>query len=138
MQQTISINSHPQDAYRRQNVMTANSLDLIVLLYDALKKNIMRGKKGIIKNNAYFAHTHLMKAQEILTELVNCLDMNYEISEDLLNLYEFFIINIGEANLKKDAAPLEPVIEMVETLRSAWAEISVSNKGSLYASEGQG
>ena len=118
--------------------MTANSLDLIVLLYDALKKNIMRGKKGIIKNNAYFAHTHLMKAQEILTELVNCLDMNYEISEDLLNLYEFFIINIGEANLKKDPAPLEPVIEMVETLRSAWAEISVSNKGSLYASEGQG
>jgi len=137
MQQTIMINSRPQDVYRRQNVMTANSLDLIVLLYDALKKNILLGKKGIIKKDAYAAHTHLMKAQEILTELVNSLDMNYEISEDLLNLYEFFIINIGDANLKKDPEPLNPVIEMVETLRSAWAEISVSNKGNLYASEGQ-
>jgi flagellar protein FliS len=137
MQQTITINSRPQDAYRRQNVMTANSLDLIVLLYDALKKNIVLGKKGIIKKDAYSAHTHLMKAQQILTEMVNSLDMNYEISENLLDLYEFFIINIGEANIKKDPEPLEPVIEMVESLRSAWYEISISNKGSLYASEGQ-
>ena len=118
--------------------MTANSLDLIVLLYDALKKNIILGKKGIIKDNAFTAHSHLMKAQEILVELVNSLDMNYEISENLLDLYEFFIINIGDANLKKDPQLLEPVIEMVEELRAAWSEISISNKGSLYAaSEGQ-
>ena len=137
MQQTVLINSRPQEAYLKQNVMTANSVDLIVLLYDALKKNVILGQRGINKNNAGSAHKHLMRAQEILTELVNSLDMNYPIAEELLSLYDFFLRNLEDANLRKDAAPLGPVIEMVEELRSAWEEISKSSKGSLYVSEEQ-
>ena len=137
MQQMVMINSRPQDAYRRQDVLTANSLDLIVMLYDALKKNIILGRKGIRKQDAHMAHNHLVKAQEIVTELVTSLDMSYQISEDLLSIYEFILKNLEYSNLHKDAETLEPVIEIVDELRSAWAEISVSNKGSLYASEGQ-
>ena len=137
MQQLIQINSHPQDAYRRQDILTANSLDLIVMLYDALKKNIVLGRKNIAKQNASAAHKHLVKAQEIVSELVNSLDMNYEIAEDLLSLYEFILRNLEDANLRKDSEPLEPLMEIVDELRSAWSEISESNKGSLYVREGQ-
>ena len=140
MQQMLSINSHPQDAYRRQDILTANALDLIVMLYDALKKNIVLGRKGINKKDAHAAHKHLMKAQEIVAELVNSLDMNYQISEELLSLYEFILRNLEYANLHKDAdttETLDPVIEIVDTLRSAWSEISVSNKGNLYVGEAQ-
>ena len=137
MQQIVSINSHPQDAYLKQNVMTARSIELIVMLYDALKKNIVLGQRGINKGDAGSAHKHLMKAQEIIAELVSSLDMNYPIAEELLNLYEFFINSLGDANIRKDPEPLGPVIEMVDDLRSAWDEISKSSKGSLYVSEGQ-
>ena len=137
MQQTIMLNSRPQDAYRKQDVMTASPTDLIVMLYDALKKNIVMGRRGIKNRNVPLAHRHLMKAQEIVTELVNSLDMNYEISEELLSIYEFILSNLEDANLQKDPAILDPVIEMIESLRSAWNEISVSNKGNLFMNEGQ-
>ena len=140
MQQMVQINSRPQDAYRRQDILTASSLDLIVMLYDALKKNIILGRKNINKQNASAAHKHLIKAQEIVAELVNSLDMNYQIAEDLLSLYEYMLKNLEYANLHKDAETtetLDPLVDIVEDLRSAWSEISESNKGSLYASEGQ-
>ena len=80
MQQMVMLNRRPQDAYRKQDVMTASSVDLIVMLYDALKKNIVLGRRGIMGRNVQAAHNHLIKAQEIVTELVNSLDMSYDIS----------------------------------------------------------
>ena len=137
MQQMVMINARPQDAYRRQDIMTASSVDLIVMLYDALKKNIILGKRGIAKKDIKIAHKHLLKAQEIVSELINCLDMNYPISDELLNLYEFALRNMEEANIHKDEAPLEPVIEMVDSLREAWKEISATNRGTMYLQEVQ-
>ncbi|MCL2226447.1 MAG: flagellar export chaperone FliS [Oscillospiraceae bacterium] len=137
MQQMVMINSRPQDAYRRQDVLTANATDLIVMLYDALKKNIILGKRNIQKNDVKAAHKHLMKAQEILTELINCLDMDYPISEELLNLYQFALDNIAEANIRKSVEPLAPVADMVDSLREAWKEISKTNQGAMYMQEVQ-
>ena len=135
MQQMVMINSRPQDAYRRQDVLTAGPVDLIVMLYDGLKKNIVLGKRGIIKKDIAGAHKHLMKAQMILTELINSLDMNYEISEELLDLYEFALRSLTEANMHKDAEPLDPVIEMVDSIRDAWKEIGANNRGTLQLGE---
>ena len=131
------INARPQDIYRRQDILTANSVDLIVMLYDALKKNIILAQRGIMKKDIQNAHRHLMKAQEIVSELINSLDMNYEISEELFALYEFVLRNLYDANHRKEQELLDPVIEMVDSLRSAWYEISLSNKGNLYAVEGK-
>ena len=135
MQQMVMINSRPQDAYRRQDVLTASSVDLIVMLYDALKKNVILGKRGIMKSDIQTAHKHLIKAQLIVTELINSLDMNYQISEELLNLYEFALRNLEEANLRKVAEPLEPVIELVDNIRDAWKEISGMNRGQIQLGE---
>ena len=135
MQQMVMLNSRPQDAYRRQDVLTAGPVDLIVMLYDGLKKNIILGKRGIIKKDVPGAHKHLIKAQLIITELINSLDMNYEISEDLLGLYEFALKSLEDANMHKDVEPLEPVIEMVDSFRDAWKEISVMSRGSMQLGE---
>ena len=137
MQQSALLQTRPQDAYKRQDILTANSIDLVVMLYDALKKNLILGKRKIAKNDIERAHNHLMKAQEIVSALINSLDMNYEISEDLFAIYEFILSSAEEANRKKDAAPIEPLIEIVEELRSAWDEIRMSVKGSMYMSEEQ-
>jgi flagellar protein FliS len=135
MQQIVTINSRPQDAYRRQDVLTASSGDLIVMLYDALKKNIVLGQRSIDKGDIIGAHRHLMKAQDIVSELINSLDMNYQISEELLTMYEFMLRKLQEANIRKDAEPLIPVIEMVDIIRGTWKEICVTNKGTTNLSE---
>jgi len=137
MQQMVLISSRPQEAYRRQDIMTASSVDLVVMLYDALKKNIVLGRRGIQKKDVQSAHKHLIKAQEIVSELITCLDMNYPISDELLSLYEFALSKIEEANVHKDEAPLAPVVEMVDSLREAWKEISAANRGTKYLQEVQ-
>ena len=131
MQPQVIINTRPQDAYRRQDILTANSVDLIVMLYDALKKNIVLGKRGIAKNDVQSAHKHLMKAQDIVSELMKSLDMNYEISDELLSIYSFALKNLADANIRKDAEPLEPVLEIVDDLRGAWAEVSGKIRGNV-------
>jgi len=135
MQQMVTLNSRPQDIYRRQDVLTAGPVDLIIMLYDALKKNIVLGKRSIIKKDVPGAHKSLIKAQMILTELINSLDMNYQISEDLLDLYEFALKSIADANMHKDIEPLDPVIEMVDSIRDAWKEISTMNRGQMQLGE---
>jgi len=132
MQQAVTVSSRPQDAYRKQNVLTASPLELVVMLYDALKKNLVLGQRKIAKYDINGAHNCLMKAHDIVDELVGSLDMSYQMSEELLALYEFMLRNIEDANVRKDPAPLEVVIEMVDELRGAWHEISVSSKGSLH------
>jgi len=135
MQQMVMLNTRPQDAYRRQDILTASPIDLVVMLYDALKRNIVMGKRGIASKNVPVAHKHLMKAQMILTELINSLDMNYEISEELLDLYEFALKSIADANMHKDESPLDPVLEMVDSIREAWKEISNSSRGTMQLGE---
>ena len=137
MQQMVMINQRPQDAYRRQDIMTASSVDLVVMLYDALKKNIILGKRGIQKKNTEVAHRHLIKAQEIVSELINCLDMSYPISDELLALYEYALKNIEDANMHKNEEPLAPIVEIVDSLREAWKEISATNRGTMYLQEVQ-
>ena len=135
MQQMVMINSRPQDAYRRQDVLTASSVDLIVMLYDALKKNVVLGRRGIMKEDIQTAHKHLIKAQLIVSELINSLDMSYEISKELLDLYEYALRNLEEANVKKDAEPLVPVIELIDSIREAWKEVSTMNRGNMSLGE---
>jgi len=117
--------------------MTASSADLIVMLYDALKKNIILGRRAIEKKDIAGAHKHLMKAQDIVSELINSLDMNYPISEELLTMYEYMLRHLQDANISKDAVPLEPVTEMVDSIRGAWKEICTNNKGTMSLSEEQ-
>jgi len=135
MQQMVMINTRPQDAYRKQDVLTAGPVDLIVMLYDALKKNIVLGKRGIMKNDIPGTHKYLMKAQMILTELINSLDMNYEISNELLDLYEYALRTVADANMQKNAEPLDPIIEMVDSIREAWKEISGMSRGQIQLGE---
>lgn len=135
MQQMMTLNRRPQDVYRKQDILTASPIDLIIMLYDALKRNILMGKRGIVNKNVPLAHKHLMKAQMILTELINSLDMNYEISNELLDLYEFALKSIADANIHKDTAPLDPVIEMVDSIREAWQEISKTSRGTMTLGE---
>jgi flagellin-specific chaperone FliS len=42
---------------------------------------------------------------------------------------------MGEANMRKDAEMLEPLVEIVDELRSAWSEIRLTSRGNVYLSE---
>lgn len=110
----------PQDAYRRQAILTASPIELIIMLYDGCRKNMLLAQRDIERHDPGQAHRHLTRAQDILGELVNCLDMRYPVAENLLDLYEFLLRRLAEINLSKEADGIPPLVEIVDTLRSAW------------------
>jgi flagellar protein FliS len=58
----------------------------------------------------------------VLLELMITLDQNIPISEHLTKLYDYFIDQLIEANVKKDAAPVDQVLTFLIELRDTWAE----------------
>lgn len=111
--------------YLKQSVMTASPAELIVMLFDACIKNLKLAAICLEDNKDYSgSHTHFVKTQEIIMELVNCLDSSVDLSTQLLDIYEFLLRTIREMNIKKDLSLLPDVIEILSSMRDTWQSIS--------------
>ena len=127
--------TNAQDTYKKQSVMTASPAELIVMLYEGLKRNMLLAKRAINKKDTNAAHNALMKALAIVEELVRSLDMSVPMSEDLNNLYEYMIRAICEINIKKDPELIDPLTDMIQELKEAWEAVSAENHGSMSIAE---
>jgi flagellar protein FliS len=113
--------------YLKQSVLTASPSELIVMLYDACIKNLKLAEIDIVDHSdPAAAHTHFFNAQKIIMELVNCLDTSYELSAQLLEIYEFLLKSIREMNIKKDLTLLPDVLDIIASIRDTWKQISKS------------
>jgi len=108
--------------YTTESLYTASSGELIVLLYNAEIKNIKAAILFIKAKNIQKSHEKLIRAKEIIYELISSLDESYAISKELKNLYEFFLKELTAANIKKEAEILENILPLVIQLRDTWIE----------------
>ena len=122
---------NPQETYLRQRILTASPIELVIMLYDGLRKEIKLGERSIGKNDPGGAHKHLIKAQTIVSELINSLDTSVELSEELFDIYEFLLIHLELANRQKDAAELSDLVEIVDNLKDGWKQIAEAQRGQL-------
>ncbi|MGI6175381.1 MAG: flagellar export chaperone FliS [Christensenellales bacterium] len=118
-----------QNKYVQQGVLTANPVELIVMLYDGCVKQMKKAKIAIGQNKPALAHECLGKAQKIILELVNCLNLEYPIAQDLMELYDFLLQEVIEINLEKDADRIDGVVGILADLRQAWSQITDAAKG---------
>ncbi len=113
-------------AYRRVEVETASAEKLIVMLYNGAIKHVEEGKRAIAAKDLRATHGHLLRAQEIVTELRGALDLSAgEIASNLDRIYDYLHHLLVQANLKKDAAPLDECLGHLRGLRDTWAELAV-------------
>ena len=121
----------PAETYKKQSALTATGVDLIIMLYDALKKFMILARRAIEKGDIQAAHDNITKSQLIVEELLTSLDMSYPISGELMILYDYILDRLKDANLKKVPEPLLEAMPIVDDLRSAWMEISAQNRGNV-------
>ena len=127
--------AQPLNAYKETSVKTASQGALIVMLYEEglkhigaaielLEKDIKEDPSRIEK-----ANTHILKAQEVVTELAASLNMDEggEIAKNLMSLYTFFLTQLSSANLEKKPDKLVSVRDMMKELLSAWSEVASSS-----------
>ncbi len=115
--------TNPYAQYRQQGVLTASPTELVVMLYEGCIKQLKLAKIHIEDKNIEGANNSFQRAQDIITELVMGLDFNYDIARELLNLYEFVQRAIIDMNISKDIKQVDPIIEILDDLRTAWVEV---------------
>jgi flagellar protein FliS len=110
------------DSYAQNSIFTASPEELTLMLYNGLVKFIMQAQYSIRENKADKAHDLIMRAQNIIIEFRETLDMNYELSEGLDLIYDYMYRRLIDANVKKDVNILEEVLGFAKELRETWSQ----------------
>lgn len=116
---------NPYQEYQSNQINTADPKQLIIMLYDGAIRFLDTAASYMGDFRTYDkANNNLLRAQDILTELMVSLDMEKggEIARNLLSLYIFMKKQLLEANLKKSAAEVHKVSAMLRDLRNAWEQ----------------
>lgn len=106
--------------YKQQSVMTMTSGDLLIALYDGMLKELGQARNSFRRNNYTDINRDLKKVQLMLGHLKSTLDFEYEVSNNLNALYDYFLDVVKKANLKKDPTGLDEVTQMIAELRDTF------------------
>jgi flagellar protein FliS len=121
---------NPYQQYRATKVETAGSVDLVVMLYQGAVRFIRLGIEAIERNDGKAAHENLVRAQDIVVELLGSL--NYEaggqIAGQLASVYDYCFRRLVTANVKKDVIPAREVVGIMRELGTAWQEIAAQQR----------
>lgn len=129
--------SNPYQAYQENSVLTAAPGDLTLMLYNGCLKFLNLAKKAIEEKNITEKNTNLQKAQNIINELMVTLNMDIEISKQMMALYDFVRTKLIEANVKNDLAALEEAESIMIEFRDIWKEVIKLNRQQTYTKDGQ-
>ena len=113
---------NPYQAYENNQVLFAKGGELTLLLYQGAIKFIEQAKLALGKNDLQRAGDRMIKAQNIISELMVTLNMDIEISKSLLLLYDYVKQRLIDANLNKDVKILNEVQGMLVELLETWTE----------------
>lgn len=127
------------EQYQNVQVMTADGVRLIIMLYEGVVRfnNSARlcMEKGDVEGRSY----NINRSFAIVSELANSLDMEQggEVAENLARLYEFSAHQLTTANAANDPAPLESVNRVFEELKAGWEAIAADRAGKGGDNEGR-
>lgn len=112
-------------AYQKNKYETASPHRLILMLYDGALANLRHAMQALDSGNAEAAKSHVLKTQDIISELASCLNVEQggDIAFNLRRLYLYALSRLAQANVRKDRSMLKEVEDIIADLRSAWAEI---------------
>lgn len=131
----MAANLTAQNAYKQNSVTTASPGELTLMLYNGCLKFLQKAKLAIQEKNIQERNMNLQKAQAIISELMSTLNMDIEISKQMLPLYEYMNRRLIEANIQKDVAIIEEVEGLVTEFRDTWKEVIRINRQQQF---GQG
>ena len=110
--------------YQNVSVMTAPPERLLLMLYEALGRNIRAAKQAMTDGDIEYRRTSLRKARDIVAELMSALnfDVGGEIAENLHQLYRYVTGCLINADVSVDTQPLECALNVVDILNDAWIQ----------------
>lgn len=113
---------NPYMQYQQTAVIGTKPGELTLMLYNGLVKHLKLSLISLEQKCYNESHNALVRCQEVIAYLKQTLDFQYELSQNLADLYNFMTQRLMEANIKKDSKIAKEVLEMVEDLRDTWQQ----------------
>jgi flagellar secretion chaperone FliS len=117
--------THSPNAYRSSAVLTASPGQLVVMLYDGARRFLNQAAVAMEERDIPGAHNKLTRAEDIIRQLRNALDMTQgELSARLQSIYTFSLSHLRQARLDQNPAKILEIDEILGKLRESWAAIA--------------
>ncbi|MEI5907609.1 flagellar export chaperone FliS [Bacillus spongiae] len=120
--------NNPYKTYQDNAVNTASSGELTLMLYNGCLKFLHAGKKAMQDQHIELKNTNIQKAQNIIQELMVTLNLEIEMSQNMLSLYDYMNRQLMTANVKNDLDIMEEVEGMIVELRDTWKQVIQLNR----------
>lgn len=117
--------ANPARAYLATQVETTTQGELLLMLYEAAIKFLKRAKVEIDNKDYAKKGIYISKAMAIIHELTESLNKEKggEITPKLSSLYRFCTSQLITANIRLDKKMIDDVINILDGIRSAYAQI---------------
>lgn len=119
------------NVYKNNSVNYASKEQLLLMLLDGAVKFSKLGRQAIVDRDIKKAHEDIVKTENIFYELMVTLDVNKggEWASSLMQVYDFIVRRLTDANIKKDVDIMNEVIPLIEDVRDTWEQASKASKG---------
>lgn len=114
--------NHGYQNYFDDDVLTANPLKLIQMLYDAALDSMAAARRHVRQKNISARTRSINRAIGLVTELSRCLNHEADIllCRNLAGLYGYVVRLLIEANVKQTESPLAEAEALLLPLAEAW------------------
>jgi flagellar secretion chaperone FliS len=128
--------NNPYQTYQNNSVTTASPGELTLMLYNGCLKFITLAKKGIQDHDIEMKNVNIQKAQNIVSELMVTLNMDMDVSKNMMSLYDFINRRLIEGNIKNDVEAIEEAEGLIIEFRDTWKELIQLNRQKQHGGQG--
>ena len=123
------MNRGNRQQYSEVQIRTANKAQLIVMLYRGAIRYMKKALLQIDQNDMEGKGNSLIRAQDIVLELLYALDQHLlndgnDLALNLQRLYLYSYRRLVHANIHVDCEPIDEVIQLMANLLEAWERVS--------------
>jgi flagellar protein FliS len=110
------------DSYRDSEILSADPLQLVQILYCAAIDSITEAQRHLVAGAIRERSNAISTACEILSELTLSVDQERggDIARNLIELYDYMQRRLIEANSRQSSKPLAEVETLLRTVLEGW------------------
>ena len=118
-------------------ISQANKSGLVVILYEMFEDYIEEAKEGLEKEDRQALKLSLNKARGCVNELMESLHLEYEVAQNLLQLYLYVYRELLYCEMRKDRVHLENALKVMVPLKETYATVSASDTSEAVMTNAQ-
>jgi len=118
------------NSYRKTSVETSDKLSLVIMCYEEAIHAIKQAKAEYQQARYASKAKHLTKAQDIIWELLSCLDREKgeTVATNLASLYSYMLRRLMLGDRQRDLTAFDEVAGLLGELLESWKAIASDGK----------